>query len=178
MAQTTSTRKDRAMQLFILCATTLFLLFSCSGPVDRQEIDLSDQVVAQPVDGVGHYVYAMSIPKEVAVGTKLDAQMEWRTVGSVDPNARYTMDIQFSGPDNKIYSYPSGANTVGELHLANWLSYDLLIPPDFTPGAYTFGVRLRDSNRDFEAVPLGYRTDLLGTDGFYTLAEFAVTPAE
>ena len=153
----------------------LFILFtSCAGSSNRQEIDLSDAVVRNPVDGVGHYVYAMSMPREVAPGDELDVQMEWRTVGSVDPNARYTMDVRLSGPAQKDFAIPAGANTVGELHLANWLSYDFEVPENFPAGEYVLAVRLRDSARDFAQVPLGYRQELRMEDGFYRLGEFTV----
>ena len=150
-------------------------ILSCSDATNRQEIDLSDSVLTNPVDGVGHYVYALSLPREVAAGEDLDVQMEWRTVGGVDPNARYTMDVKLAGPAEKVFSIPSGANTVGELHLANWLSYDFAVPADFPVGDYTLAVRLRDSARDFAEVPLGYRGDLRMSDGFYRLAGFTVT---
>ena len=151
------------------------LATGCGDAANRQEIDLSDSVVQNPVDGVGHYVYAMSMPREVAPGEELEVQMEWRTVGSVDPNARYTMDIRMSGPAAKDFAIPSGANTVGELHLANWLSYDFEVPQDFPTGEYVLAVRLRDSARDFAEVPLGYREELRMKDGFYRLGEFTVT---
>ncbi|MGB3798742.1 MAG: hypothetical protein WA952_02945 [Lewinella sp.] len=152
-----------------------FLLLSCDN-ADRQTIDLSDQVTTEPVDGVGHYVYALTLPRSVAPGDKFEVQMEWRTVGSVDPNARYTMEAILTGPDTKIYSLPSGANTVGELHLANWLSYSFLVPENFTPGEYDFGVRLQDEVGDGGEVPLGFLPDLEIADGFYRLANITVGP--
>ena len=154
----------------------LALLISCS-PNDRQEVDLSDQVVERPVDGVGHYIYALSLPTSVAAGEDLDVQMEWRTVGSVDPNARYTMEVILKGAKQKVYAIPSGANTVGELHLANWLSYDFAVPADFPAGPYELGVRLRDANRDSREVPLGYQDELKMGDGFYRLAELNIEAA-
>lgn len=166
------------MKLFIPFIFGLTLIgatmLSCGSNADRQHIDLSDSVVERPVDGVGHYVYALSIPNSVAAGEEFEVQMEWRTVGSVDPNARYTMDVLLKGPQEKIYSIPSGANTVGELHLANWLSYTFGVPADFPPGNYELGVRLRDSNRDLREVPLGYQPDLAMADGFYRLGTLAV----
>ena len=162
------------MKLATLYFVLLFLYTSCADSSNRQEIDLSDSVVQNPVDGVGHYVYAMSMPREVAPGEQLDVQMEWRTVGSVDPNARYTMDVRLSGPAQKEFEVPAGANTVGELHLANWLSYDFEVPEDFPAGDYVLAVRLRDSARDFAEVPLGYREELRMGDGFYRLGEFTV----
>ncbi|WP_157976278.1 hypothetical protein [Lewinella sp. IMCC34191] len=159
-----------------LLLSILLCLFSC-GNEDRQNIDLSDQVVTKPVDGVGHYVYALTIPKTVAPGEKFDVQMEWRTVGSVDPNARYTMEAILTGPKAKVYSLPSGANTVGELHLANWLSYDFLVPEDFPAGEYAFGVRLLDEVGDGGDVPLGFVPEMEITDGYYRLANIAVGPA-
>lgn len=148
----------------------LFAFYSCGSNAGMQTIDLSDKVVVKPADGVGHYVYAMSIPETVRVGEKFEAQMEWRTVGGVDPNARYTMDVILLGGASKIYEIPAGANTVGELHLANWFSYSFLVPADFPAGEYVFGVRLRDAERDFRQVPLGFDSDLEMKDGFYRLA--------
>lgn len=163
----------KIFSLFLFCC----LWFSCGSNADRQNIDLSDAVVDRPVDGVGHYVYALSVPNSVVAGEEFEIQMEWRTVGSVDPNARYTMDIILQGPDTKVYSIPSGANTVGELHLANWLSYPLTVPADFAAGTYTVGVRLRDSNRDFAQVPLGYKEERAMSEGFYRLAAIEITDA-
>ncbi|NJB85599.1 hypothetical protein GGR26_001344 [Lewinella marina] len=157
--------------LFGLC---VFLLPVACGPDNRQDIDLSDLVVEQPVDGVGHYVYAINLPQSVAAGESFDAQMEWRTVGGVDPNARYTMDVVLEGAERKEWSIPSGANTVGELHLANWLSYTFEVPASFPAGNYTFGVRLRDANRDLEEVPLGYLEELRMDDGYFRLGEIEV----
>lgn len=153
------------------------ILLGCGSNADRRDIDLSDSVVEQPTDGVGHYVYALTVPTSIAAGDKFDVQMEWRTVGSVDPNARYTMDITLQGPKSRIYSIPSGANTVGELHLANWLSYTFEVPADFPAGTYDLGVRLRDSNRDLREVPLGYKPELAMEDGFYRLAVLDLEPA-
>jgi hypothetical protein len=153
----------------------LLALPDCGSGGERQDIDLSDHVVASPADGVGHYVYALNLPASVPAGDELDVQMEWRTVGSVDPNARYTMDVRISGPGSRQYTIPSGANTVGELHLANWLNYDFPIPETFPAGTYTLGVRLRDANRDLREVPLGFTPELALDDGFYRLAEFSVT---
>ncbi|THH41254.1 hypothetical protein [Neolewinella litorea] len=158
----------------ICCSLALALyLFGCDSG-NRQDIDLSDSVVEQPVDGVGHYVYAINLPHTVSAGESFEAQMEWRTVGSVDPNARYTMDVVLEGPERKVWSIPSGANTVGELHLANWLSYNFDVPSEFPAGNYVFGVRLRNANRDFEEVPLGYQSQLEMGDGFYRLAQIEV----
>lgn len=159
-----------------LLALLLFLL-AC-GPDNRQDLDLSDDVVEQPADGVGHYVYAINLPVAVAAGEKFEAQMEWRTVGSVDPNARLTMDVVLDGPQRKIWSLPAGANTVGELHLANWLSYPFTVPADFPAGSYAFGVRLRDERRDGQEVPLGYVRDRAMAEGFYRLADLEVTAPE
>lgn len=159
---------------FSLSFLILCLMVTGCGNDDRQDIDLSDAVVERPVDGVGHYVYALNLPRTVAAGEAFEAQMEWRTVGSVDPNARYTMDVVLEGPERKVWSIPSGANTVGELHLANWLSYDFEVPADFPAGTYDFGVRLRNANRDFEEVPLGYEASLSMEDGFYRLAQITV----
>ena len=136
---------------------------------------MSDQVVAQPSDGIGHYVYALSLPTAVAAGEEFEVQMEWRTVGSVDPNARYTMNALLLGPDRKVYSVPAGANTAGEVHLANWLSYRFEVPSDFTPGDYTFGIKLTDEVGDRGEVPLGFKPELRMADGFFRLADLTVT---
>ena len=157
--------------LFLLLLTCLF---ACSD-ADRRSIDLSDQVVSEPEDGVGHYVYALSLPAAVAAGDDFEVQMEWRTVGSVDPNARYTMNAILLGPDRKVYSVPAGANTVGEVHLANWLSYDFAVPADFTPGDYVFGIKLTDEVGDGGDVPLGFLPEMRMADGFFRLADIAVT---
>jgi uncharacterized protein YfaS (alpha-2-macroglobulin family) len=155
--------------LFLCC------LYDCGPGGNRQDIDLSDHTVQSPEDGVGHYVYALNLPESVRPGEDLDVQMEWRTVGGVDPNARYTMEIRVSGPATKVYTIPSGANTVGELHLANWLNYDFAIPDDFPAGDYTLGVRLQDANRNLREVPLGFEPELRLDEGFYRLAGFTVT---
>lgn len=155
----------------------VFLFPLACGPSNRQDLDLSDYVVDQPLDGVGHYVYALNLPERVRPGEAFEVQMEWRTVGSVDPNARYTMEMILTGPATKTYAIPSGANTVGELHLANWLSYPLRVPEDFTPGTYDFGVRLRDELGDRGSVPLGYREERAMGDGYYRLARVTVAGA-
>jgi hypothetical protein len=155
----------------------LFLLLglcSCYGSEGRQNIDLSDAVIERPVDGIGHYVYALSLPEKVGAGRPMDIQMEWRTAGSVDPNARYVMDVRFSGPATKDYSIASSANTVGELHLNNWLSHRFQVPTNFPPGIYTVGVRLRDEKKSMATVPVGYKPDRKMEDGFWRLAEFEV----
>lgn len=160
----------------------LILLLACEDP-NRQDIDLSDRVVERPSDGVGHYVYALSLPRTVAPGEEFEVQMEWRTVGSVDPNARYQMDVILKGEtDEKVYSIPAAANTVGELHLANWLSYEFEVPENFPAGEYTLGIRLRDALDDSAQpdlfVPLGYRRELDMADGFSRLASLAVALPE
>lgn len=160
----------------LLTFLTLLTLSAC-GPTNRQDIDLSGYVVEEPVDGVGHYVYALNVPERVSAGESFEAQMEWRTVGSVDPNARYTMEVILSGPSSTTYAIPSGANTVGELHLANWLSYPIQVPNDFAPGTYDFGVRLLDELGGRGSVPLGYRPELAMEDGFYRLARITVGDA-
>lgn len=163
------------MRLILL----LFLgtLWSCYGAEGRQNIDLSDAVAERPVDGIGHYVYALSLPERVEAGRPMDIQMEWRTAGSVDPNARYVMDIRFSGPATKDYTVASSANTVGELHLNNWLSHRFVVPDDFPEGTYTVGVRLRDEKNNLATVPVGYRQERAMEDGFWRLADFAVVSA-
>jgi hypothetical protein len=165
------------MRTLLILAVFSFLLIGtgCGPGGERQDIDLSEEVVTTPADGVGHYVYALNLPVSRTPGSDLDVQMEWRTVGGVDPNARYTMDIRISGPASKTYSIPAGANTVGELHLSNWLNYDFTIPADFPTGTYELAVRLRDANRDLREVPLGYRDNRKLDDGFYRLASFELT---
>ena len=160
-----------------LLFSLLFTLLLACGPTNRQDLDLSDFVTEKPVDGVGHYVYALNLPETVKAGETFEAQMEWRPVGSVDPNARYTMELILSGPSTKTYAIPSGANTVGELHLANWLSYPFSVPADFAPGSYEFGVRLRDELGNRGVVPLGYRSELAMPDGYSRLARITVTAA-
>lgn len=151
------------------------LFISCEGNPNRQEIDLSDRVIENPDDGVGHYVYALALPKTTTPGEDFEVQMEWRTVGGVDPNARYTMDLVLTGPDRKEYEFPAGANTVGELHLANWLSYRLDVPAGFEPGNYALGVRIRDANKNFQRVEMGFVDELKIEEGFYELAHLEVT---
>ncbi|WP_157974611.1 hypothetical protein [Lewinella sp. IMCC34183] len=158
----------------LACLCLLLLLGGACTNENQQAIDLSDDVVERPVDGVGHYVYALNLPRTVAPGERFEVQMEWRTVGSVDPNARYTMDVVLEGPQRKAWSIPAGANTVGELHLANWLSYPFEVPADFTAGEYRLGVRLRNERRDGEEVPMGYVADRKMDEGFYRLAELRV----
>lgn len=153
-------------------------LLSCYGSEGRQNIDLSDAVAERPVDGIGHYVYALSLPERVSAGQPMDIQMEWRTAGSVNPNARYVMDIRLTGPATKDYSVASSANTVGELHLNNWLSHRFRIPNDFPAGTYTVGVRLRDEKQSMATVPVGYQPDRAMTDGFWRLASIEVTTQE
>ncbi len=173
-----ASKTNVSMKLSHFPLILLPLLSACSRSSERQDIDLSDAVVVQPEDGVGHYVYALSIPAQITAGESFEVQMEWRTVGSVDPNARYTMDLLLSGPQTQVYSLPSGANTVGELHLANWLSYPIHVPEFFTPGVYTLGVRLRDEKRDGQRVPLGFKPELILPDGYYRLAQVALTAPE
>ena len=159
----------------------LFVLLTCvlsCDTTERRSIDLSDQVVSEPSDGVGHYVYALSLPATVAAGDDFEVQMEWRTVGSVDPNARYTMNAILIGPDRKVYTVPAGANTAGEVHLANWLSYNFEVPADFTPGDYVFGIKLTDEVGDGGDVPLGFLPELQMADGFFRLADIQVTAAK
>lgn len=158
----------------------LIALLGCHN-AEYQEIDLSDRVLAEPADGVGHYVYAMSLPRQVVPGERFEAQMEWRTVGSVDPNARYLMDVVLRGESaEKIYDVPASANTVGELHISNWLSYRFDVPADFPPGPYAFGIRLRDAVNETVGeqlfVPLGYRPEFDMADGFSRLATLEVVP--
>ena len=160
--------------LFLSFLIALGVMLGTCGPANRQDIDLSDELIDDPVDGVGHYVYAINLSVTVAPGEKFEAQMEWRTVGSVDPNARYTMDIILKGPQEKVWSIPPGANTVGELHLANWLSYPFTIPENFSTGTYAFGVRLRDELKDGQQVGMAFKESRAMGDGFYRLGDIEV----
>lgn len=156
-----------------LTVLLFFLLSTACDRSDRQEIDLSDAVLEVPSDGIGHYVYALSLPVAVSPGNNLDVQMEWRTVGPVDPTSRYAMEVILDGPDQNIYTVRENENTVGEYHLANWFSYDFLVPPDFRSGTYAVGVRLRD--KDGNVIPLGYTDDLrMPLSGFYRLGQVLV----
>jgi hypothetical protein len=160
------------MTKLIILLLLLTVVTSCDRS-DRQEIDLSNTVIEIPADGIGHYVYALSLPVVVFPGSDLDVQMEWRTVGPVDPIAHYAMEIIVDGPDQKIYTVRENENTVGEYHLANWLSYYFLIPTDFRSGTYTVGVRLRD--QDGSVIPLGFTNDLrMEPAGFYRLGQVLV----
>ena len=150
----------------------LSLLCSC-GPADRQDLDFSDRVAERPADGIGHYIYALNLPQRVAPGGRLDVQMEWRTVGPVDPKSRYDMDLLLTGPARHEFTVKADANTVGELHLANWMNHYFTVPAELPPGRYVLGVRLRDARRDGAVVPLGYRDEfrIPNTEGYYRLAE-------
>lgn len=159
-------------RLVSLLLITVSLLFACS-PTDRQDIDLSDQIVKAPVDGIGHYVYSLSLPVTVAPGEALKIQMEWRTVGPVDPTSRYAMEVVLEGPTRQVFSVPEHRNTIGEYHLANWLSYDFPLAADMQAGTYIVGVRIR--NRQGTIVPLGYKQSLaMGDTGFYRLGQLEV----
>ena len=148
----------------------LLLSLACGSNAGVRSIDLSDRVVEKPPDGIGHYVYALSLPEVAEVGEAFEVQMEWRTVGGVDPNARYTLDVRLVGPARRTYSFPAGANTVGELHLANWFSHAFAVAADFPVGEYDLEVRLRDANKDDAQVPLGFDPQMITTEGYYRLA--------
>ncbi len=158
---------------FLPLLLPLFLLLSC-GPKDRQDLDLSSEVVDAPLDGIGHYVYALNLSERVAAGTQMDVQMEWRTVGPGDPKSRYTMEVVLDGTTRKVYTVSANANTVGELHISNWHSYFFDIPADFPLGEYTLGVRIRDEEKDGLIVPLGYVAAREMGEGFYRLAEVEI----
>lgn len=154
----------------------LLLLFAaCTSGTGRQEIDLSDQVVKNPDDGIGHYVYALSLPEQIAPGETLEIQMDWRTVGPVDWRKRYAMDILLEGDtERKIYPIEAFQSTVGEGNLINWLNYYCPIPEDFVEGEYAVAVRLRDVQDEGQVVQLGFEPALGMEDGFYRLATVQV----
>ena len=150
------------------------LLTACGGGANRQEIDLSDQVTDQPADGIGHYVYALSLPKTISPGETLEVLMDWRTVGPADGRKRYAMEVLLDGPDRKVYYVDENQSTVGEINLVNWLNYYFPVPEDFTAGEYTVGVRLLDVGNGDAVVPLGFSEELGMGDGFYRVAALTV----
>ena len=154
---------------FLLCLLSL-LLCTCDSAQHMQEIDLSNQVVDVPADGLGHYVYQLSLPKTVRAGEELDIQMDWRTVGPADGRRRYTLDILLDGPAREVTTFGPRLNTVGEINLVNWLNHKANVPADFPTGTYTVAVRLRDPNLGDAPVELGFRPDLALSDGFYRVA--------
>lgn len=156
----------------LLSYFALLLLLCTCGRAPQRTIDLSDQVTENPEDGIGHYVYALTLPETVAPGSTLPLAMEWRTVGPVDPTARYALDILLDGPRRKSYRYAPSNNTVGEYHLANWQTYRLKLPEDFPAGTYTVAVAIYDA--EGQPVTLGFKQDLVYEAGYYRLAEVEV----
>lgn len=150
----------------------LILTLCTCGRAPQETINLSDRIVGQPTDGIGHYVYALTLPATIAPGETLPLAMEWRTVGPVDPTARYALDILLDGPERKVFSYAPSNNTVGEYHLTNWQTYRLKIPTDFTAGEYTVAVGIKDTNG--EPVILGFKNDMIYEEHFYEVAEVTV----
>ena len=160
------------MRIFLLFVL-LLLLTACSNG-NRQEIDLSDRVVANPADGLGHYVYALSLPQQVAPGELLSVEMDWRTVGPADGRKRYALDVLLEGPARKVYPIRANENTVGEINLINWFGYSFPVPRDFPAGDYVLGVRLRDVAENDRVVTLGFDPELALADGFYRVAGLKV----
>lgn len=161
------------MRTFILFFLLVFLN-ACNSGTGRQEIDLTDQTTANPVDGVGHYVYALSLPHSIKAGKTLEIQMDWRTVGPADMRKRYDMEVRLNGPASKVFRVDQSMNTVGEANLINWINYYFPIPADFPTGTYQVEVRLLDETREDGVVPLGFRQDMALGDGFYRVATVLV----
>lgn len=159
------------MRYFFLLFALGVLLVSCDRD-DFQQIRLADQTVTKPADGIGHYVFAATLPHTVTPGITLPLAMEWRTIGPVDPTARYALTILLAGPTQKTYRYAPSNNTVGEYHLSNWQTYNLKIPADFPAGTYTVAVGIEST--EGESIVLGFQPDLLLRDGFYRIAEVGV----
>lgn len=164
----------RTLTVFILpllfCTLAAGGILSC-GPA-QNTINLSDRVVENPADGIGHYVFALTLPTTMVPGATLPLAMEWRTVGPVDPTARYALEILLDGPDRKVYRYTPSNNTVGEYHLSNWQTYRLKIPSAFTPGEYTVAVAIENSNG--QPVTLGFEKDMVYEGSFYRVAQVMV----
>ena len=153
----------------------LLFLFACGSGTGRQEIDLSERTVAKPVDGVGHYVYALALPEAIAPGETLEIQMDWRTVGPADMRKRYELEMRLSGPAaSKVYKVSKSLNTVGEANLVNWINYYFPLAGDFPAGRYAVEVRLLDETRADGTVPLGFVAEMAVGDGFYKVAEINV----
>ena len=174
MSDRFSLRSPRS-PLCALCGLLLLLSLPTCGPPNRQDVDLSQAAVTSPEDGIGHYVYAFNAPETVRPGGQLDIQMEWRTVSSVDPQARYAMDVALLGNGRQqVWSVPPSANNVGELHINNWLGYFFDVPEDFPEGDYDLAVRVRNVQQDNAVLPLGYRDEYRLSDGFYRIGTIGV----
>lgn len=156
--------------ILLLCTPIIFGTVAC-GPA-KQNIDLSDHVNDRPADGIGHYVYALTLPTSVAAGETLPLAMEWRTVGPVDPTARYGLDILLDGPARKVFHYLPSNNTIGEYHLSNWQTYRLDVPVDFPEGSYAVAVAINQPNGT--PVPLGFDRSLKFEQDFYRIATIKV----
>ncbi|NJC25497.1 hypothetical protein [Neolewinella antarctica] len=158
-----------------LRSLVLLALFVSAFSCDKSElVDLSQYTVKKPADGIGHYVYALTMPPSIQRGEKLPLAMEWRTVGPAVPQAQqYDMEVRLSGPETKTYFVNSAANTIGEYHLTNWLQYDFVIPSDFPAGEYVVSVRIMDE--DGAPQVLGYKDDRLVGESFYRLTTLRVT---
>lgn len=152
----------------------LSLLTTCNSNTPRQEIDLSEKTITNPSDGIGHYVYALSLPEATVAGETLEIQMDWRTVGPADWRKRYVMEVRLNGPASEVYKVDKALNTVGEANIINWINYFFPVPADFPAGTYDLEVRLLDETREDGVVPLGFREDLAVGDGFYRVASLEV----
>ncbi|WP_020567853.1 hypothetical protein [Neolewinella persica] len=161
------------MRTFLFFLLLIFLN-ACNSGTGRQEIDLTDQTSANPVDGIGHYVYALSLPQSIKAGNTLEIQMDWRTVGPADIRKRYDMEVRLNGPASKVFRVDQSLNTVGEANLINWINYFFPLPSDFPTGTYQVEVRLLDETREGGVVPLGFRPEMAVGDGFYQVATVLV----
>jgi len=152
----------------------LLILTACNSGTGRQEIDLTDRTISNPTDGVGHYVYALSLPESIAAGETLEIQMDWRTVGPADMRKRYDLELRLNGPASKVYRVDKSLSTVGEANLVNWINYFFDIPADFPAGSYDVEVRLVDETRAGGFVPLGFHEKMAVGDGFWRVANLTV----
>lgn len=163
------------MRSFYFIPLLFLFLFACNSGTGRQEIDLTEQTTTNPADGIGHYVYALSLPESIEAGKTLEVQMDWRTVGPADMRKRYDMEVRLSGDaTSKVYLVNKSQNTVGEANLVNWINYYFPVPTDFPLGNYEVEVRLLDESRTGGVVPLGFREELATGDGFYRVARILV----
>ncbi|TXF89625.1 hypothetical protein FUA23_09230 [Neolewinella aurantiaca] len=162
------------MRYFLSFLLLLSLLSACNSGTGRQEIDLTERTIANPADGVGHYVYALSLPESIAAGETLEIQMDWRTVGPADMRKRYDLEMRLNGPSTKIYRVDKSLNTVGEANLVNWINYFFDVPANFPAGSYSVEVRLLDETRVEGFVSLGFQQDMAAGDGFWRVAEIEI----
>lgn len=164
------------MRIYPIFTLLLFglLAVGCEPATEMQDIDLSDQVSDRNADGIGHYVYSLSLPRRVAAGETLEVQMEWRTRGPVEPTALYDLDVLLSGPATHRKVFRAQENNVGEIHPDNWFNYRIPLPETLPAGDYTLSVRVRDTKLNDRVLELGYREALLAGDGYYRLAELEV----